>query len=163
MYFTFEIRNLSRVAETQLVRHRLASYNVLSHRKSDESLDNVESYIIPPIDYLSDEDIQELVIPTMKEAFEDAIRSYKALLQIGVRPEDARYVLPQAQYKHMIMSCNLRELRHIISMRATPAAQAEIRHIALQMYETLREINKVLVYGLTNIEMTPLFKEEDEK
>lgn len=53
-----------------------------------------------------------------------------ALLKYGVKPEDARYVLPEATKTNLIMTCNVRQLFHIFDMRMDKAAQWEIRRLA---------------------------------
>jgi thymidylate synthase (FAD) len=53
--------------------------------------------------------------------------------------EAARSVLPNATETKIFVTGNARALRHFIEMRADPAADAEIRRLALAVLATLRE------------------------
>jgi thymidylate synthase (FAD) len=56
--------------------------------------------------------------------------AYHRLLDGGVKPEIARYVLPNACITEIICTWNFREIRHIIKMRTSPAALPEFRIVA---------------------------------
>lgn len=47
----------------------------------------------------------------------------------------ARSVLPNATETKIVCTCNARALRHFIEERASPGADAEIRRVALAMYD----------------------------
>lgn len=49
--------------------------------------------------------------------------------------EAARSVLPNATETKIVCTCNARALRHFIEERASPGADAEIRRVALAMYD----------------------------
>jgi thymidylate synthase (FAD) len=55
-----------------------------------------------------------------------------------VRKEDARFVLPNAAATRIVVTMNLRALRHFFLVRCDPAAQWEIRDLALEM---LRQVS----------------------
>jgi len=131
-YFTFLIDEISRVTSHQLVRHRIASYSQQSQR-----------YV--PMDYPT------VVIPNSIEKNEEAIKifndtvekawdAYRKLISIGIHPEDARYVLPQATTTSIVVTMNARELYHFFSLRLCYRAQKEIREVAVRM---LKEVMKV--------------------
>lgn len=131
--FTFAIKGISRVCSHQLVRHRIASYSQQSQRYV--SLDNPEVYIPSPITN-EDREVRE----TYKKILEDSIKAYKKLLELGVNPEDARYVLPQSITTNIIMTMNARELLHFLSLRLCYRAQEEIRRLA---FAILKEVYRV--------------------
>jgi len=60
-------------------------------------------------------------------------RAYHDLRALGVRKEDARFVLPNATCTRIIITMNLRSLRHFFSVRCDKSAQWEIRALALEM------------------------------
>jgi thymidylate synthase (FAD) len=66
--------------------------------------------------------------------------TYHRLRQLGVRKEDARFVLPNATTTRIIVTMNFRTLRHFFSVRCDKAAQWEIRLLALEM---LRQVHSV--------------------
>jgi thymidylate synthase (FAD) len=64
--------------------------------------------------------------------------TYHRLRKLGVRKEDARFVLPNAAATRIIVTMNFRSLRHLFSIRCDRAAQWEIRALALEM---LRQVH----------------------
>ena len=112
---TFEISGISRAASHQLVRHRLASYSQESQRYVDMS---DPGWVLPP-DVAAD-----ARAVTIWEGFSAQVRTaYRALRQLGVRKEDARFVLPNAAATRIIVTMNFRELLHVFRLRISPAAQ----------------------------------------
>jgi len=126
---SFLIRG-SRAMTHELVRHRLASYSQRSQRYVRE---NEPSYLLPPEVEASGE-----VTRVFTQAMNAAWDAYGSLLKAGLRPEIARYVLPNACYTDIVCTWNFRELRHIIKLRTSPRALPEIRAVA----ESLRDIMK---------------------
>jgi thymidylate synthase (FAD) len=128
---TFYIKS-SRVLTHELVRHRIASYSQRSQRYVKESK---ADYIRPP-------EIFEKAGPE-KAVFEAAMQAaweaYGKLLQSGVKPEIARYVLPNACATEIICTWNFREIRHIIKLRTSPAALPEIRQVVERIKEIMQE------------------------
>ncbi|WP_340099097.1 FAD-dependent thymidylate synthase [Salinibaculum salinum] len=151
---TFAIKGVSRSCMAQLTRHRHVSFDVQSMRYV--SFDDVdpadvrdgEMVVIPPSaddpDWVgrnqktgdvSDEDVAERE-EIFKDAIENAVESYQDLLDLGMPPEDARFVLPIGTKVNIVMSMNARMLMHVADMRAAADAQWEIR----QMTEDILDI-----------------------
>jgi len=65
-------------------------------------------------------------------------KSYQALLDSGVKPEIARYTLPNACVTQIICTWNFREIRHIIKLRTSPRALPEMRTVALKIKEIMK-------------------------
>src|SRR3990170_6774697 len=87
-YATFRIKGGSRAFTHQLVRHRLCSYTQQSQRYVDEANFN---YVEPdPIKNNSKAHI------LFTKFMEEAKRSYSELQRLGIKNEDARFVLPNA-------------------------------------------------------------------
>ena len=59
-----------------------------------------------------------------------AARDYQDALLRGIRPEDARYMLPEATKTNITVTMNARELFHFLDLRQDKAAQWEIRELA---------------------------------
>ena len=129
-YATFRISDVSRSFTHQLVRHRLCSYTQQSQRYVDESRFN----------YIEPESIKNT--PKAHSAFirfiEDAKRIYLELQKLGIKNEDARFVLPNAVESQIVVTANLREWRHIIGLRGNPDAQWEIREVAIEVLKILQ-------------------------
>lgn len=128
---TFKITGGSRVFTHQLVRHRLCNFSQQSQRYVDEK--NL-TYVTPP-SIVGNPEALALFNGFMART-KDA---YQRLQELGVKNEDARYVLPNATCSEIVVSANLRQWRHILCVRCDKHAQWEIRSIALQILKILKE------------------------
>ncbi|MBQ9364432.1 MAG: FAD-dependent thymidylate synthase [Schwartzia sp.] len=130
--FTFAVEGISRVLTHQLVRHRIASYSQQSQRYV--AAHDFE-YVVPPT-------IE--AIPEAKEKFDALMKevrgAYDELTRLGVPKEDARYVLANATETKIVVTMNVRSLRHFFNLRCCNRAQWEIRDMA---YKMLAEVKKV--------------------
>ena len=131
---TFRINGISRACSHQLVRHRLASYVQESQRYTKIDLSR-EWYVVPPTIAESD-DIYDFFVEHM-ERYGDA---YQSALDAGIKPEDARYLLPEATKTNLVMTMNLREFESFYKLRSDKAAQWEIRELAGLMLRSMNEI-----------------------
>jgi thymidylate synthase (FAD) len=122
---TFEITGISRACSHQLVRHRIASYSQESQRYVDMM---APEFVVPPS---VGENPQAQAV--WDEFTDRATGTYHRLRELGVRKEDARFVLPNATATRTIVTMNFRALRHFFSVRCEKAAQWEIRALALEM------------------------------
>jgi thymidylate synthase (FAD) len=124
---TFEISGISRAASHQLVRHRIASYSQESQRYVDMS---DSEWALPPAVAGNPE------ARTIWERFASEVKAaYQALRELGVRKEDARFVLPNATATRIVVTMNFRELLHLFRLRISPVAQWEIRDVCVRMLE----------------------------
>ena len=127
---TFHIR-ASRALSHELIRHRLASYSQRSQRYVKE---DAPKYIEPP-ELSHDSYAQQEFEAAMKKSW----ACYAQLLARGVKPEIARYVLPNACETQMICTWNFREIRHIIRLRTSKRALPEIRVVAGQIRAIMKD------------------------
>ncbi|NJE10013.1 FAD-dependent thymidylate synthase [Thermococcus sp. MAR1] len=130
---TFAIEGCSRVCSHQLVRHRLASYTQQSQRYIVLNPEDVEETFVIPEGVKQRPELYEKWKCLMKEAIKLYEESYKA----GVHQEDARFILPQAVRTKIVVTMNLRELKHFFGLRACERAQWEIREVAWKMLEEI--------------------------
>ncbi len=135
--FTFAIEGISRVTTHQLVRHRLASYSQQSQRYVKLDGSNIE--VVEPKSIRSKKEAHEI----FQKVVVESRNAYVRLLELGVKKEDARFVLPQGIVSKIIVTMNARELFHFFSLRLCVRAQWEIRELAMQM---LKEVRKVAPY-----------------
>ena len=75
-----------------------------------------------------------------KNIIEDLCMAYKRLVDAGVPPEDARYILPNACCTNIIVTMNARELRHFFALRCCKRAQWEIRELANKMLQVVEPV-----------------------
>ncbi len=106
----------SRAVSHELVRHRMASFAQLSQRYVNYSREKFGHTIpfVRPANISPGTLADELFLKACQSC-EDA---YFALISEGCPPEDARAVLPNATATEIVVTANLREWRHILSLRA---------------------------------------------
>lgn len=154
--FTFGIEGVSRALLAQITRHRIGSFSVQSQRYVREGF---FEYVTPPeiekmpkakelfvkamedaqksydklAAILKEEHIKNLVAEGMDEKSASRIAEKKAI-------EDARFVLPNSCDTKMIMTMNARSLMNFFHHRCCNRAQWEIRELAYQMTELVKEV-----------------------
>ena len=131
--FTFGVEGVSRVLLAQLTRHRIASFSVQSQRYV--SYDKGFGYIIPEsITTLGEEAVMKY--HEQMETIEGWYKDWQNQLGGTVEKsnEDARFVLPNACETRIMLTMNVRELRHFFSLRMCSRAQWEIRRMAEEMF-----------------------------
>lgn len=143
---TFYVTGVSRSLTHELVRHRHLSPSQLSQRFVDEG---EAEFVVPPL--ITD-------VPDALAIWQDAMayaqNAYRELIDVldshmaqddtvsklarrkKVR-ESARSVLPNSTETKIVLTGNYRAWRHFIYMRATSAADAEIRALAVEIYTLL--------------------------
>jgi len=150
---TFAVKGISRSCMAQITRHRHVSFDVQSMRYvsfddvDPEAVREGELVVTPPSatdpDWVgrnqkrasvSDEEFERRT-EIFKDAIEQAVESYQELLDLGMPPEDARFVLPIGTKVNIVMSMNARMLMHVADMRAAADAQWEIREMTEEMLD----------------------------
>lgn len=130
--------NCSRGFTHEMVRHRLASYAQESTRyvnekefefvvppHRDENEENVNSWDLENRDYE--------YVRSFSEHLEGIEIAYRSLRENGWKPEDARQILPMALHSQIVVKANIREWRHIFTMRCDKFAHWEIRAVMLKL------------------------------
>jgi len=121
----------------ELVRHRLASYSQESTRYANYSEANFGSEItlIKPL-FWSEDSRQ---YKEWLKAMENAEKAYMKLIRMGANPEQARSVLPHSLKTEIVMTCNIREWRHVFNLRCSPSAHPQMREVMLPLLRDLRD------------------------
>lgn len=113
----------SRDVTHELVRHRLASYAQESTRYVRYS-GGVQ--FVRPVDIPEGSEAYHIWLTSCRESS----YAYGKLLDLTKRPEIARTVLPGSTKTTIIMKMNMREFRHFIELRTSPAAHPDMRCVA---------------------------------
>lgn len=113
----------------EIVRHRLASYSQESTRYANYSKDKFgnEITVIRPCFWKEDSKEYKIWMKSMQQAEQ----AYLTLLAKGASAQEARSVLPNSLKTELIVTCNVREWRHIFELRCSPAAHPQMREIML--------------------------------
>jgi thymidylate synthase (FAD) len=86
------------------------------------------------------EEVKEnnLCVGAIKEITAKSLHMYKALLEQGVCPEQARIILPQSMYTEFIETASLAAYARLCKLRLDPGAQKEVRDYANAVVELLK-------------------------
>jgi thymidylate synthase (FAD) len=122
----------------ELVRHRLCAFSQESTRYVDYQN---EMLFIKPVWWDNSTEDQQINFIASCSAAEIG---YNDLRELGWRPEQAREVLPNALKTEIIMTCNLREFRHIFKLRTSKAAHPQIRALMLDCLVGFQAVIPVL-------------------
>lgn len=149
--FTFGIRCISRATLAQFTRHRIGwSYSVQSQRYVKQSKDSRHGrfeYITPPL--IKETPAEEIYNNFMKNAQE----TYDKLIDLGIKPEDARYVLPNAATTNITVTANLRAFIDFYEKRNNEThSQWEIKCLAESMKKELLKVEPGLEFLFYDIE-----------
>ena len=128
--FLFE--GISRACTHQLVRHRLASYSQESQRYVELQKGGWQAVVPPRIE------AHPAARAILAASWDQMQTNYAALRALGIRKEDARFLLPNAAETRIVTTMNFRAWQHFLWLRAVDkAAQWEIRRLGLQVLRML--------------------------
>ena len=150
--FTFLIEGISRACTHQLVRYRHCSFSQLSQRytkigtiqealaahynlnngRIENGLLIIDKYFVIP-KQIKEEDEEFITMLC------DVFVSYHDNIDKGMKPEEARAILPNCTKTDVMVTLNLRELIHIANERLCSRAQGEIRGVVQKMCELVTE------------------------
>lgn len=126
----------------EIVRHRMASYCQESTRYCNYALDKFgdEITVIAP---------ETLNLnPNAYSHWEwgclCAEKAYFQMLAMGAKPQDARSVLPNSLKTEVVMTADIREWRHFLRLRCSPAAHPQMREVAILLLRLFHKTIPVL-------------------
>jgi len=139
----------------ELVRHRLAAYSQESTRYCNYSkgksphitfiIPSIYQDILKPGEYdfdcwFSNEFSETPGLIDWILAMASAEESYFTLINNGLKPQIARGVLPIDLKTEIVMTCNLREWRHIFSLRTSEAAHPSMHQLMRPLLKKFKEM-----------------------
>ena len=127
---TYSVKGLSRACLQELARHRHISLSVESTR---HTLRKVLEYM-PFFDELTGEQRE---FGFRFAQFADA--------HPDMPNDELKYYLPELWPTNLILTSNIRELRHILRLRTAPAALKEFRDLAHALYDAVPDQFKYLL------------------
>lgn len=134
----------------EVVRHRLASYAQESTRYCNYSQDRFGSDVTyidlrkgieadPKVSQLSAE-VQKAIYMEWIDACVDAEMHYLKMIELGATPQIARSVLNHSTKAELVVTMNIREWRHFLSLRAvgtTGKPHPQMQEVAVPLLATL--------------------------
>ena len=126
----------------EIVRHRLASYCQESTRYCNYGKEGFGSEItvIKPCFWNENTLGGRVKKDCWKIAMRDAEDAYFALLDEGCSPQEARSVLPNSLKTEVVMTADIREWRHFLKLRCSPAAHPQMREVALILLDKVHSM-----------------------
>ncbi|MBR0150231.1 MAG: FAD-dependent thymidylate synthase [Synergistaceae bacterium] len=136
---TYSIKGLSRACLQELARHRHISLSVEStrHTLKKQIREAEDSSLYPVPDVLAD-------VWKSTRVFTDLMIT-RLRKNPDISNDELKYYLPEFWPTNLIMTANIRELRHIIRLRTAPAALREFRVLAYSLYEAVPDEFKYLL------------------
>ena len=121
-----------------IVRHRLASFSQESTQYCNyakEKFGKTLTFIEPPFLSRCSEEVKKIWINTMMEAE----KNYLKLIELGLKAEQARTILPTSLKTELVVTANLREWRHIFKLRTSKKDQEQIREVFCPMLDEFKK------------------------
>jgi len=113
-----------------LTRHRFASFSVESTRYCSYNKDkygNEISFINPS--YIEDQEIYN----AWKNTMEEIEKNYMKMEELGATTDMCRAILPHSTAAEYTMTANIREWKHILSLRTTKHVHPAIRQVLIPL------------------------------
>lgn len=122
----------------EIVRHRLAAYCQESTRYCNYSKGGFgeEITVIKPC-FWDETDLKYAAWANLCSNAEDA---YIDLVRSGATPQEARSVLPNSLKTEVVMTADIREWRHFLKLRCSPAAHPQMREVALILLDKVHSL-----------------------
>jgi thymidylate synthase (FAD) len=136
---TYSVKGISRALLQELARHRHMSLSVESTRHTLRKSIKPEK-----LEELSRGNDVMLSFACFFTAF--------ALRHPDMPNDDLKYYLPEFWPTNLVLTVNIRELRHILRLRTAPAALKEFRDLARAMYDAVAEEYRYLLKDCVNEE-----------
>lgn len=126
----------------EIVRHRIASYSQESTRYCNYSSNKFgnELTLIRPYFWREDSEAYSIWKQTMQEIE----NNYNKLIKLGVKPEEARSILPNSLKTEIVVTMNLREWRHFFKLRTSKRAHPQMREVAIPILEEFKKLIPII-------------------
>ena len=136
---TYSVKGLSRACLQELSRHRHISLSVESTRHTLRKNVNNPEWWHRAIEGMSENSFRAYM--AVKKKFLTGL-----LANIpDAKDDELKYFLPEMWPTNLILTSNIRELRHILTLRTSPAALNEFRVLAYSLYEAVPEEYRYLL------------------
>lgn len=114
-----------------LTRHRIASFSIESTRYCNYGKDKFNNQIkfIKPVNIEEGTKLYE----EWKTSCEEIEKHYIEMAKLGATPDQMRMILPHSTAALVTMTANIREWKHILSLRATKHAHPAVEQVMIPL------------------------------
>lgn len=126
----------------ELTRHRVFSFAVESTRFCNYSKDKFNkevSFILPTNIENGDVNVRSGI----KDALSKSENLYMSLIALGIKPQDARCILPTCLKTEVVMTGFISDWRHFFDLRCAPNAHPDMQVLANQLKEQFKQNNYI--------------------
>ncbi|MBQ4430122.1 MAG: FAD-dependent thymidylate synthase [Synergistaceae bacterium] len=159
---TYSVKGLSRACLQELARHRHISLSVESTRHTLR-----EQLLETGIEHYPVRSIMVKVLGMDKEInlFDElfAVLGNIAEDNPEMSNDELKYYVPEFWPTNLILTANIRELRHILKLRTAPAALKEFRVLAYSLYEAVPIEYRYLLTDCVYRELHPLSEGKEKE
>jgi thymidylate synthase (FAD) len=151
--YTFRIENITRALLQELARHRHISLSVKSTRYTlrKEALKNKFALNFKTPIFMAYFSKQQEAYKQLLNALDEMEKTIINAINVGIKNDVVKYFVPEALTTKLIMTVNLRELRHILMLRTGHNVLAEFRWLCFELYKALPEDHKFLFSDIAKI------------
>lgn len=120
-----------------LTRHRHASFSIESTRYCNYGKDKFDNEIkfIKPVNMEEGTELYE----EWKKSLEEIEEHYKKMVELGATPDQMRMILPHSTAALVTMTANIREWKHILSLRCTKHAHPAVEQVMIPVLLLFKE------------------------
>ena len=139
--YTFLIEGISRALLQELARHRHISLSVESSRYTlkKHSASNGCKFVLP--NYV----LGSSLFIKANKVIDDCLQLISAIYEDDLPSDVAKYFIPECLTTRLVMTCNLRELRHIYRIRSSKRALPEFQYLMAEIKSVLPEQDQHLL------------------
>lgn len=131
---TYSVKGLSRACLQELARHRHISLSVESTR---HTLDKK----------IHDDEWVKKLYSSIPVRWHGVLNRFLIIAKgfTGITNDELKYLLPELWPTNLVLTANIRSLRHIIKLRTAPAALKEFQELARKLFEAVPDEFKYLL------------------
>jgi thymidylate synthase (FAD) len=130
---------IPRAITHELVRHRVASFAQESTRYVNYSKGKFgnEITVIEPT-FWSDPVLNGTQYLRWKTLMGEIERTYMELIKMGALPQEAATILPNSLKAEIVVTANLNEWKHILTLRTAASAHPQMREVCVPLLEEVK-------------------------
>lgn len=149
LFYSFDIRGISRACLQELARHRMASLSVKSTRYTLKELNKENSFL--PLCKDNYKRAEKFIVLQGHELIDfnaiHALENLRLAVKDGIANDIAKYIIPECYKTELVWSINARSLQNFLELRTAKVALKEIRELAYSVYKALPQEHLYLFSG----------------
>lgn len=150
LFYSFEIKGISRACLQELARHRMASLSVKSTRYTLKELNKEDSFLLP-LCKEAYKRAEKFIVLQGHELMDfnaiHALENLRLAVKQGIANDIAKYIIPECYKTELVWSINARSLQNFLELRTAKVALKEIRELAYSVYKALPQEHLYLFSG----------------